>query len=396
VGYAGARVGPPRIDEQDHQLRLHIPVVEGPQQRLVKLDLVGIVKLDAAKLRQALPLKAGGPFHPVLLEQTLTAIRNFYGEAGYLQAQVSAAEDWNTPHTLVDVTIQVLEGPRRLVDQVIVRGNQATRTDAILRSLGIKSGDPIGQSRPYQLESNLYRLGIFSRVDVNLTGSGLDSAERDLVVQVEEGKYKSLGYGAGYDSEEKLRGLLSFSDNDIGGEADSLRLDLRGSSLDKRFSLFFNQPFISQYSLPLNSTLFYFDTREVSFRVRRTGARTEAVKTVSHTRYSLALDYRVVRLMVDPGEGGMTAQREGTARNTLARFRAEYARHAGEREYEEFVAQIRERSPQFREWWDEHWIKDRILSKLDPSRIGARSESAAAAAPPELRAKLSSKTAEES
>jgi transcriptional regulator with XRE-family HTH domain len=61
-------------------------------------------------------------------------------------------------------------------------------------------------------------------------------------------------------------------------------------------------------------------------------------------------------LMVDPGEGGMTAQREGTARNTLARFRAEYARHAGEREYEEFVAQIRERSPQFREWWDEHEV----------------------------------------
>ena len=21
------------------------------------------------------------------------------------------------------------------------------------------------------------------------------------------------------------------------------------------------------------------------------------------------------------------------------------------------------------EWWDEHWIRDRILSKLDPSRI---------------------------
>ena len=61
-------------------------------------------------------------------------------------------------------------------------------------------------------------------------------------------------------------------------------------------------------------------------------------------------------LMVDPGDGGMTPQREATARNTLARFRAEYARHAGEREYEEFVAQIRERSPQLREWWDEHEV----------------------------------------
>src|SRR5256714_3936271 len=34
-------------------------------------------------------------------------------------------------------------------------------------------------------------------------------------------------------------------------------------------------------------------------------------------------------LMVEPGEGGMTAQREGAARNTAARVPAEDARHAG-------------------------------------------------------------------
>ena len=61
-------------------------------------------------------------------------------------------------------------------------------------------------------------------------------------------------------------------------------------------------------------------------------------------------------LMVEPGEGGMTAQREGTARNTLARFRAEYARHAGEPEYEEFLTRIREHSARLREWWDEHEV----------------------------------------
>ena len=61
-------------------------------------------------------------------------------------------------------------------------------------------------------------------------------------------------------------------------------------------------------------------------------------------------------LMVDPGESAMTPQRESTARNTLARFRAEYARHAGEREYEELLAQLREHSARFREWWDEHEV----------------------------------------
>ena len=61
-------------------------------------------------------------------------------------------------------------------------------------------------------------------------------------------------------------------------------------------------------------------------------------------------------LMVDAGARGMTAQREETARNTLARFRAEYARHAGEPEYEEFLAQIGAHSAQFREWWDKHEV----------------------------------------
>lgn len=68
--------------------------------------------------------------------------------------------------------------------------------------------------------------------------------------------------------------------------------------------------------------------------------------------------YLLWLLMVDPGPEGMTAQREATARNTLARFRAEYARHAGEPEYEGFLAQIREHSPLFSEWWDEHEVID--------------------------------------
>ncbi len=74
----------------------------------------------------------------------------------------------------------------------------------------------------------------------------------------------------------------------------------------------------------------------------------------------LAADRRYLLwwLMVDPGTSGMTAQREGTARNTLARFRAEYARHAGEPEYEEFLAQMREHGARFREWWGEHEVID--------------------------------------
>ncbi len=88
----------------------------------------------------------------------------------------------------------------------------------------------------------------------------------------------------------------------------------------------------------------------------------------------LAADRRYLLwlLMVDPGAGPVTAQREATARNTLARFRAEYARHAGEPEYEDFLAQISAHSAQFRDWWDEHEVIEaqRGTKVLQNPRLG--------------------------
>jgi hypothetical protein len=39
-----------------------------------------------------------------------------------------------------------------------------------------------------------------------------------------------------------------------------------------------------------------------------------------------------------------------------------------------------------REWWDEHWIKDRILSKLAPEKMGELTAAAAVVAAPRSHA----------
>jgi transcriptional regulator with XRE-family HTH domain len=63
-------------------------------------------------------------------------------------------------------------------------------------------------------------------------------------------------------------------------------------------------------------------------------------------------------LLVDPGDARYNPGREGTARNMVARFRSEYAQHAGEPAYEQCIAGLRERSPWFVQWWDEHQVND--------------------------------------
>ena len=63
-------------------------------------------------------------------------------------------------------------------------------------------------------------------------------------------------------------------------------------------------------------------------------------------------------LLVDPGDARDNPGRRATARNMVARFRSEYAQHAGEPAYEQFVAELRQHSRWFAQWWDEHEVAD--------------------------------------
>src|SRR4029077_8779062 len=90
------------------------------------------------------------------------------------------------------------------------RGNQRTQSDVIRRTLGLDSGKPVSQAKLFETERNLYRLGIFSRVNVELVPAGLDETTRDVLVRVEEGKPRSILYGPGWDSENGFRGVCAF------------------------------------------------------------------------------------------------------------------------------------------------------------------------------------------
>jgi outer membrane protein insertion porin family len=302
-GYTQAKVGPVQVERKGEDLRLVIPVREGPRERVVKIDFQGVTSLDPDTLAKALPLKAGGGFHPVLLDNTLDVVRDKYGEKGYTQAQVSAREDWNPDHTLVSLTIEALEGPRQVADRILVRGNERTRNDVIRRTLELRHGEPVSQAKLFETERGLYQLGIFSRVDVAFVPSTLEETERDVLIRVEEGKPRSVLYGFGWDSETGFRGSLSFSDNNVGGLAYSLRTDLRWSQRDKRFHLLFNQPYLGEYPVSLTSSIFYEQEApsDRPYEVTRYGGRIEAVRVYGSRRYSLGFDYRIVEPSVDPG-----------------------------------------------------------------------------------------------
>jgi len=302
-GYPEAKVGPPQVEERGRDLFLTIPVAEGRRELVGSLAFAGTEALDWSQVQPRLPLAQGGPFNQYLLDTLLDVLRAAFADRGYDQAQVSAETAWNAEHTRVDVKVAAIAGPQAVVDRIIVRGNRKTRTDVIRRFAGVERGQPISARRLLEIERKLYALGVFSSVDVDLTRAGLGATGRDVVIRVDEGKDRSLTYGVGYDTQDGPRGLLGFSNSNVGGEGYRFTSDLRLAARNKRIRALFDQPYVGRFQIPVTSSLFYIQDTEPSntFEVRRWGAREEAVRQLGHTRFSLGLDYRVVKLRLLAG-----------------------------------------------------------------------------------------------
>jgi outer membrane protein insertion porin family len=315
-GYSQATVGPPEIKEEGADLHLTIPIKEGGRQQLVNLKFAGVESIDLNALRKKLPLKEGGPFHPFLLDQTLELVRQAYRDKGYADAQVSAKTEWDAGQSLADVTIEAFEGEQMVLDRVIVRGNQHTDSDVIRRTLGVKPGQPISETRRLEIERDLYRLGIFSSVSVELTRTGLSSSGQDLIVKVEEGLPRRVSYSLGLEyvsanqNPWQPQGGFSFIHNNVGGKAYSLRTDLRVSQLDQDVRVLLDQPTIGRLALPLAYSIFFFNETKDHWNVVRWGGRLEAARKFGDRRMSLAWDYRFVHTTIDPGFGLTDVDRE--------------------------------------------------------------------------------------
>ncbi len=295
-GFAEAEVGPPEILESSGRLELVIPVEEGDRRLVANLDLVGVLEFDEKELLSHLPLFEGGPYHLRREEEALDLIRARHETAGFDLAQVVSKVETSANGSLVNVLIEVVEGPRSVVERVVVRGRQRTRLEVIRRAVDLEPGTPINRRKLLDLQRRLYGLGVFSRVDVGLVPGTPYSPGRDVRVDVREGKSRRLLYGVGYDSEDGLRGLLGFSHGNLWGRAMSGRIDVRASSRDQQARALLRQPYLGRFRLPMTYSVFRIEEEEESFSSRRIGSQVELERFRGDVRWSLLYTYKRVEL----------------------------------------------------------------------------------------------------
>lgn len=319
-GFSEAVVATPVVTtNNDGTMKVEFPVTEGPQTLIAAVNVEGNEQIPADDL-PPLQLKAGDPLNPQLVHEDTIALQAFYADRGHAEAQVKSTAPTSEDKTTATLTHAIAEGPRIKVDDVVVRGNTYTNSEVILRRSNLDKGDPFSYSSILEAQRQLYRLGIFQRVDIQPEQAGTTAGDRDVVITVEEGRNLTLSGAVGLRAERgrgtkdaigddaeteevevssgnaiEPRVAIAAAHRNLFGTGRYAGLEAIFSSKEREFFLTYREPFLSRWDVPLQVQVYQTDdSTRPGTTIQQQGTSIEATKIAgSRTRWSLRYDYRI-------------------------------------------------------------------------------------------------------
>jgi len=193
-----------------------VTVDEGPLTIMESVTVeTDAVEVDLGFLDEAIAELAEGPYSPHQVEFIARRIVEQHRATGYLEADVKV-QVYELEPLRVRCTIAVDAGDKLLLRSMVTRGLRRTRPDFVHREIDIDLGAPITSLELEEARQNLYNLGIFRTVDLQLLG---DDALRDLVISVDERGRYSWEVGGGISTDQGLRGFFRATRRNLWGTA---------------------------------------------------------------------------------------------------------------------------------------------------------------------------------
>ena len=303
-GFSQATVGEPNVQTRaDGAMEVVFPINEGPQTLITGLHLEGNEKIVTDDLPRP-QLGRGEPLNPQLLHEDVTALQTFYAERGYIEVQVTPRVTLSEDQTSATVAYVIAEGPQVDIDEIVVRGNTYTDRDVVLRRAGLSPGEPFSYTAMLEAQRELYRLGIFQRVDIQPTQTDTTVADRDILIQVEEGRNLTLTGSVGIRADRTQVGgptelhervAIAAAHRNLFGSGRYLGLEVVAGRDEQEAFLTYREPFISRWNVPVQLQIFQSDDSTRSgTKILQRGTSIEAVKVARlQTRWSLRYEYKI-------------------------------------------------------------------------------------------------------
>lgn len=276
-GYLQAQVVAAPVDREDEGLVATMVIEPGPQTHVGEFDIDVVADyptpgIDIEGWRRTLEVRAASPHDPTAVRRDGDRLRALLTNSGYPRALVlNQVEPLAGEPPRVRVVQRIHPGARVRIGRVLVTGNESTDTDTIRRELGFVPGSPWSFADVLESQSRLYRTGLFEEVDVTAAEPDSLDPQRTMVVRVQEAPPLFINYGAGFDTEEKLRGIFAIGHENVFGGNQEINLSTRISLREQRLRLLYREPYLLGRRIETTATAFYTDEQEPAFDVQRWG-----------------------------------------------------------------------------------------------------------------------------
>lgn len=273
LGYYNAEADT-TVERVQAGVRIEIRVREGEPVRVSALRVVGLpddAEVDSARIRSALRTRQGRPLVRGNVDRDRDLILSRLQNSGYAFADVAVHRDVHKEALQAEVTFRVTHGPKCVFGRALVQGNQRVSAEVVRRGVTFREGRVFRKRRFLDSQRQLYRSGAFRSVSLTLPDSVEKASPVDVLVTVNERPPRSLKLGASYDTEEQVRGQVTWVHRNFLGGARQLGLDTEASALAASATLSLRQPYIWGSKTWLYLSGFVEQDRPEEVRVKRTG-----------------------------------------------------------------------------------------------------------------------------
>ncbi|MFC2061247.1 outer membrane protein assembly factor BamA [Elusimicrobiota bacterium] len=235
-------------------------IYEGDRYYIGEVDFGGNIKISKEEFQDELKIEKGDIYSKTEIKMDMAAVQEYYGNKGYIRMGITPEYTYNNKDNTVDIKYTIAEGPKVYVRNVYLDGNYITRDYVIEREIKIKEGEPFDLDKVRKSQSEIYKLGFFKDVRIEMLPAG-SIDKTDLVFIVEEQKTGMASVGAGYSSQDKLVGTLRITQSNLFGRGQQISAMWEFGARRQNYRIDFTEPWLFNTPTPFSASIYNTDVR---------------------------------------------------------------------------------------------------------------------------------------
>ena len=237
---------------------LWIKVHEGERYHWGKVRIEGDTReVPREELEALLKMREGRRYNRSQMVESLQAIQDRMGQAGYALAQVGVQPQPDPANHTVDFVLTVNPGRKYYVNQIHISGNNKTRDAVIRREMRQTEAAPYDSAKLNRSKDRIQLLGYFDDVKVETRPLPDTPDQVDVDVSVKERSTGSVEVAAGWVQDTGLVLSAGVAQDNLFGTGKSANFRIARGKTQNTASLSFTDPYFTPDGVSLGYDIYY-------------------------------------------------------------------------------------------------------------------------------------------